>query len=334
MSLPSINQLFIDSWQLLKQTALNLFLLSLLSFGLMMGTVLIIVILAILFGAGAVFSTGSNPFSNPAQIAPLIASFGFLIFLGTIVLIIVSLATQIATVFVLSKASEKPSVFQLFKQSFPLMLPLIGISLITSLLSLGGMFLLIIPGIVISLLLSFSVYELILNNQRGLAPLRRSFYLVSSNFWSILGRLAILWLLSIVFYYLFSLLTSQDSEGSGLSSLIAFIFNTVIGWFTACYTFVLYKQVVNVTPSSEVKKLTPIVITSVIGWVLGALILVSVGKTAVNIFKDAQSQRNLQNIKTLPPVNDQMPFEEGQMPTQEEIEQLLREATAPGDLAI
>lgn len=332
MSLPSIKQLFIDSWQLLKQVLLNLFILGLINFGLILGIGLIAVILAMLFGVGATFSGGGNPLSDPAKLIPFITSLGLVMIIAWIAIVSVSLAVQVTTILILNKASEKSSVssvFGLFKQSFRYILPLIGISLVIWLLTVGGFFLLIIPAFIITVLLAFSAYELILNNQSGLNSLRRSFYIVASNFWGILGRIALLWLIAIVVSLALSLLDpSKDSEVSGLFALIQFIFNIFFGWFSACYTFALYKQARATVSETETRRLTPLVITAIIGWIIGAFVIFASFKTFSQIIESTSKQQRFM------PAVSPLPYGEDQMPTEREIEQRLREATQSSNFTI
>lgn len=288
-NLPSLNQLFSNSWQLFKQKFLSLLILNLIGMGTGAAILLVLLLLGLVLGAGTALSqSGFSPslFTGPLVILAVIA---------IVVMIILGAAIQVATVLILNKTySDKSSTFQTLKNSKSLIWPLIIVSLLIAFFALGGTFLLIIPGIIISFLLYFSTYELILNNHKGLNALRRSFLVISSNFWGFLGRMILIWLLSIIISMALSMLSSDDSAAGGLASLVSFIFSIILSWFTSCYYFILYKEA-SKKVTGEGRKLMPIVITSILGWVLGILFLLTAGRAIGELMKNPEFQKGIQD---------------------------------------
>lgn len=71
------------------------------------------------------------------------------------------------------------------KKSLPLLWPSILASLLGGLIILGGMFLLIIPGIIFSIWYAFVVYAVAIDNQRPIEALRASKSLVVGRWWAV-----------------------------------------------------------------------------------------------------------------------------------------------------
>ncbi len=84
------------------------------------------------------------------------------------------------------------------KASNHVILPFIWVSILTSLIVLGGTILFIIPGIIFAVWYNFAVYAVALENARGMNALSISKSLVVGRWWSIAGRLAIIGVVSAV----------------------------------------------------------------------------------------------------------------------------------------
>src|SRR5437868_13248079 len=95
-SLPPVSQLFTDSWQSLKQSFGKLLLLHLIGFGIAIAVAIFLVLLAVLFGAGSIFSNLSH-LNSPAILGPLILTAGILFIIALIIFIFIGLALQIST---------------------------------------------------------------------------------------------------------------------------------------------------------------------------------------------------------------------------------------------
>lgn len=81
------------------------------------------------------------------------------------------------------------SVKEELKDTTQLILPTIFISILVGLAILGGIILLIIPGIIFSIWFAFGTYAVVLDNKRGRAALSWSKQLVKGRWWATLWRL-------------------------------------------------------------------------------------------------------------------------------------------------
>lgn len=77
------------------------------------------------------------------------------------------------------------------KEAARLILPIIWASMLQFCIVLGGLIALIIPGVYLSLSLSFSNFAILDQNKRGLAALQESRRLVKGRWWATLGRFLI-----------------------------------------------------------------------------------------------------------------------------------------------
>ncbi len=102
---------------------------------------------------------------------------------------------------------SKASIGVLYKKSFGWIWPLIYVQAYILLCTIGGLFLLIIPGIYASIVLIFSTYCLLSENSRGLLALHKSWYLVKGRWGAVFGRILALWLLFMIVGFFFGALS-------------------------------------------------------------------------------------------------------------------------------
>lgn len=111
---------------------------------------------------------------------------------ATLLIVAVSLWAAIRTIQVVLEleAGEKPDMSKkTVLDAWKLVLPLLWIAILEMLIVLGGLVLLIIPGIYFGVVLSFSTFTLIEEKHRGTAALNASRNLVKGRFWATLWRL-------------------------------------------------------------------------------------------------------------------------------------------------
>lgn len=90
-------------------------------------------------------------------------------------------------------------------QPWSLVIPFIGISVLSTLAIMGGLILLIIPGIIFSIWFQFAINALVIDNQRGTTALSFSKQLVKGRFWKVFGRTLLLGLIFGIFSLIFDL---------------------------------------------------------------------------------------------------------------------------------
>lgn len=270
---PSINKLFKDSWATFIQSVLSLFLINI--FGIVIYLVLaaFVVIVFIISGVGSTLV--QNGFSN---IAATLTSPGFLAtatilgIISIIVFAIVSSALQIATILIVD-AKGKTSVIDAFKKSLGLVIPLFLVSILTNFLTFGALFVFIFPAILVMFLLGFTQFEVILNNKRWTEAVKRSVLLISSNFWAILIRSAVLWLVFFIVFLFISLLENIFPENSQwLISILSFLVNLFLGFFALSYQIILYRHAQVGAETQKGKSITWIYILALIGWIIAIFV--------------------------------------------------------------
>ncbi len=246
----------------------------------------IYILVALVIGLIAVVFGVSVASYNPSMVLQTLANPAILTLAGIIaivvlaVLIYLNVLLQIAILKVVFEANKSMSVFQTIKDSRPLVWPLLAVNLLAGALTLGGFMLLIIPGIVLALLLSFAQYEVIFNHKRGVEALRRSFALFATDFWGIFGRILLFAVISIIITILCS-----SIAGKGAGSLLSWIISTLVGWFGLAYSLTIYKELLGAHPNLPGKNIKGLVITSLVGWAI-LMLFVFAGMNLVLRYKD------------------------------------------------
>lgn len=273
-TLPSVQTLFSDSWKTFKGSVLNLFILYLVTFGIIAGLGIIGIIASLPLGVVTIISGMSAGKLTPA----IISSFwtlGFLLLVFIIMFTIMGYAIHAASILFVGKYATKPAFGKTFKSGFRFILSLFLVGLLSGFVIAGGYFLFVIPGIFFAILFSFAPYEIVLNNQGVLAAMRRSSRIVLSNFWGILTRL-ILWVIVVmVVAFLPGILSGRNTAaGAGLSGLSFFV-NIALGWFGICYSVTLYKQACRGLETDKGTKLLWPVLVGIVGWVVGIIMIIA-----------------------------------------------------------
>lgn len=281
-SLPAIGQLFNSAWDVFKNNLLKIFLLNIV--GLVAGAIvgLVFFVGILLAGLPAVFS-GASQFSVASALIGLLV-----IVVAFVGFIIVTTAISIGNILIVGENNPQKSLKETIHQSIALILPLIAVNFIVLFLTLGGLFLFVIPGIVIAILLSFASYEVILDNKRSIAALKSSVSIISKNFGAIFIRVLILWGITWAVSILISSLSGSSDNPNLVISLFGFVINILIGWFGLAYMVTLYKQAKGITPSTEDGNMTWMWIVSTIGWIIGVLITIGLLATLPALFNNPE----------------------------------------------
>ncbi len=121
---------------------------------------------------------------------------------------IVMIFTYTTLVFRIKSADENiiEPIKETYKKSLKLFWPYVWVLILAQLAVLGGLFLLIIPGILLAVYLLFYKFSLIVDGQRGLDALCHSFYYAKNNFWKIFLRLIGMGLIIFIFFLVLGLI--------------------------------------------------------------------------------------------------------------------------------
>lgn len=152
--------------------------------------------IALLFSAipGLLFTLAFTP---PGETVPL-ADFSPLIWLLTVALTVLGMIGSLASIHLVHHRETNADWYAAAKVGINRFLPYLSVVIPTAIIILLGLILVIVPGIIISVYLMFVSYVFVIEQQRGLAALRRSRDLVRGHFWLVLGRTFLLGLLYVI----------------------------------------------------------------------------------------------------------------------------------------
>lgn len=283
-----IEALIKQSWVVFKGTFLSYLKLV----GLGIGLFITIAVVGLLLALPLMISSGGSAFDLLSSPTPLQI-------LGIILVIVWAIASFLATVAyfiflplasVLILEHKDASLDFLFKKTKSMLLPYLGISLLSGLLIFGSWMLFVLPGLLVSLLFIFMTYVFVIEGKRGLAVLRRSYELVRAHFWEVLLRV----LLIQVALYLGSYVLDTMAEQSEIFGLVSFAFSVSAGWFAQAYMYLIYKNLKSRVPSKNTGNLTWIVVISVIGWLIFFGLLAALINGALQIPEFQESLRMME----------------------------------------
>lgn len=313
-SFPSINQLFADSWQTFTQSILSLFLLNIIGIVIYIGLAILAVVVFIISGAGSYLlknglqNIGTNlpaAFSGPNFIN-LIITASVITVIFAVIFVIVSTVLQIASIIIVDQAG-KASLGNTLKRGLSLVIPLSLTGILTFLLTFGAIFVLLLPALLFAFLLVFVQFEVILNNQKWTAAIKKSVTIVSKHFGAIFIRLLLLWLIGIGFFVFSSILQNiLPKDSNWLISILSFIFNLLFGWFSLAYSVTLYKQARSGLEQEPGKGIAWMWIIAIIGWLIAIALGFATYKTISsgilnNAMKDSYAPAILErDLNSLP----------------------------------
>jgi len=131
--------------------------------------------------------------------------------LAMILVIIASIAGIVAGVWVTNALTqylgktgkkEKADNDKIKERSWQLFIPVIWVGILTTLIIMAGVFVLIIPGLIFAVYLTFASVAVILDNQRGTKALSYSYELVKGRFWKTLWRLIVGSVVIVALYFI------------------------------------------------------------------------------------------------------------------------------------
>jgi hypothetical protein len=138
-------------------------------------------------------------------------------------------------------AGEEPSVQEALQVAFSRFLSLIWVGILSFLAVLGGFILLIIPGILISLRLSFTATTVVIEGQKGTGALGRSWRLSKG----LMGKIFLTLVLSLVLVAIVQLIVGVpfgiigDALGGPVGLLIMFIGDALAGTISTPFALIV-----------------------------------------------------------------------------------------------
>ncbi len=308
----SVGTHFNQTWSIFKATALRMFLVQL-----VVGVLSLLVMVGVL---GFIFYvTMANQEvtgiinnivaqKNPGLILTLPGWYWQTV--GYSVLLLIAVWSFILTPFssaglimAVADGEKKQTFGQILAKSIRLIPQLAVLTSVLFVINMGATWLFLLPGMITGILLSFSVYELVLENKGVVSALRSSLALVKSDFWLVLGRAVFLLIIYlIVFNVMPNLLGSIHSSLAALYNVLAFIPSFLSGLFGVAYSMALYKHLKQKQTKKSEASLAWIWLLALAGW----LIFVGLAMGAVRLINSptvrqavSQEWTNLLNEATL-----------------------------------
>lgn len=296
-SLPPISQLLTDSFTIFKKSFLPLLILTIISWVAIGVLVFIAIIGLISVGIFGFMQANSHTAVNAvAGLQPITIIVGLLLFFLLIVgIVLISSVMEIAYIVVLDGQEDGFAFGDTFKKSIHLIIPAGIVLLFASFIATGGFFLFVLPGLIFSILLSFALYEVILEEKHGNEALRRSIGIVSVHFWGIVGRVVCLWLITMGVMHLAPLLLTQVfPKAQWLIGSISYVVNIFFAWYALSYSITMYKQAKATVSPTAMGSVKWFYVAAIVGWILSILIGVSLVYMVTQFISSAKNQLFLQ----------------------------------------
>jgi hypothetical protein len=114
------------------------------------------------------------------------------------------------------------------------------ISILVGLAVLGGLILLIIPGLIFAVMFSVSVPALVVENKRGTEAMSRSWNLVKGHFWHAVGVLVVAWIITAVVSGIIRAIGTAISDNWFFDWIFQAIAQIIVAPFSALVGVLLY----------------------------------------------------------------------------------------------
>lgn len=301
---PSVSQGYVQAWDVFGKTWLKQLLLGVIS-GVVsfFFTALVFVLFFVVNSKGVM---GILDMMKTGQVNPEYFTGTFFVsimampIVWIIGLVVITMLFTVTVIKLVNNAYDhkESSIGELIKTSLPKVFPLIVVSTIVSIFAMGGLMLFIIPGIVISTLLTFSVWEVVVGNKGIIAAMKESNRVVRANFWAVLGRVLLFGGLIFIVNIVTNLITNIGGDGENATmfgSVVSTIIQVVAQYFAMAYSVVLYKQAKAAATGAPEKGLLGIIVVSVVGWIVGILFWATVISVAIQAVKIAADEAMKQN---------------------------------------
>lgn len=196
--------------------------------------------------------------------------------------VVVGLLSRLALFSIIAQSDQIDNIVTAYKKGLGLLMPFCWVSGLVIIALVGGYVLLIIPGILLSSLLSMSLYAYLVENRRGMSALAASWHYVKGHWWGVSWRLLffgmVLFLTNLIIAFatngpaiLQALRGAASTQSSFLSQMLGAFYSNFIAFpLGIIYPYGLYlslKTMKPVFPESEEHRIKrTITIFSIIGF--------------------------------------------------------------------
>lgn len=278
--LPSIGSLFLESFELLKQRVLVMFLSSFLP--------MLALFIAVLIAGGITFGIFKAN-TTAGVIAGII--FGIAAFATYFYSIFLVTASQLVA---LRDAPEKTGTIANLKRSSLVMWSVFLVGLLQSLVFMGGIILLIIPGIILMVHYGFASVIMVTEGKKGRAALAQSKAYVNGRGLKVFGRGLLLFLLYLIPYLALQFLSILNKDSFVLVTtvlILSVLIQIFFTFYSLCFQYTLYTHLKNTSgPTSHEQYMGGVNGWTIWGGVGGVIVIF--GLVASVIFLSLNSARS------------------------------------------
>ncbi|MES2436612.1 MAG: hypothetical protein V4519_01245 [Patescibacteria group bacterium] len=219
------------------------------------------------------------------------------------IVLVTSIVSFISTIVLMTLISKKETevltLRELYSNAVRLAIPYAWVSILIALAIVPGLVLLIVPGILLTLLVSFAGFALIIDNDRGLSALTRSWFYVKNNFklviWRFLGFVLFAIIITIVIAIIESIvgismygsaeyLKMIDDQTTPITSTIinnivqTFVLTPIgLMYFWYLYEFMKIKEGPVVNPEEAILIRKRITILTIVGALITIALVIAFG---------------------------------------------------------
>lgn len=261
INLPTVKQLFTQSWQDLKKNLLPLFIIT--SIGIASYASIGVLTMVIFVMIGFIPIITGVAFSVLTFAVLALAMIGTILISNTLLGACILLLNE-------SKNLQLQNLLSRTLKTGPLLFLFI---LIATIIIVGGTFLFVIPGILFAVFFIFTPIIMLTENQSLIFSLRRSVYLATKSFGEIFIRLLLLILIPFITSLAFQSIFTSNDLNNLILSILNLVFNLLYFWFALSFIVNLYKEVKTNSNAQEVARIRPLILISLIGWILGGCLL-------------------------------------------------------------
>ena len=269
-----------EAWQIVKKTWVNL--LAWTVIWQVVSSIIFMIVLAILVVIGW-SQLGGEAFKSLESFmmrwqtwVPLIG-WGFALMM--VVVSVVGMLTSLGQVLIVGSYQKPLEIGAVFSRSSKLFMPFFLTGLIVSFLTIGGLGLFILPGIIITFAVMFWTFEVVFGEVSYIQAVKNSLTMVKQNIGMVIERWAVAVGLSIGWSMLLMFVMGIASIVPGLGLVFQFggqILSVVFGWFVLAFWYLAYQQVRSKTDFAKAGKTTWMWVVAVMGWLLILATMVAV----------------------------------------------------------
>lgn len=157
--------------------------------------------------------------------------------IGILIVVIVGILVEVSLIYL--AAGAEISIKSALKRARGKFFAFIALAILLGLTIIGGLILLVIPGLIFLVWFSFSYFILLFEDKRAVDSMKQSKKYVKGRFWPVAGRLIAIVAVMIPFWII-SGLFGDESIVSFIADAIVGIF---VGPFAVVYMYHLYRNV-------------------------------------------------------------------------------------------